>query len=175
MRHIFTPAGQESCATQPARILFPADLSSGMVWTTGRIARLVTTTLRLRHFFAHELWTMDLETVPCASRLALRLLRLILAVAFEVRVRLRNARTADPEGVGLVPSPELMAIHDVLNIVHSGPAAMRGFSQKTNVQIEDLLRQRDAAIAQRLEGMTLRSLIASHQKVLPEPDSDGRG
>ncbi|MDX2252525.1 MAG: hypothetical protein NW202_09570 [Nitrospira sp.] len=54
----------------------------------------MTTALRLRQFFTHELWTMDLETVPRAPRLALHLLRLILAVAFEVRVRLLDPRAA---------------------------------------------------------------------------------
>jgi hypothetical protein len=48
------------------------------------------TGVRLRHFVTHELWTMDLDRVPRAQRLALQVLRLVLAVAFEFCFRLKE-------------------------------------------------------------------------------------
>ncbi|MBX9658133.1 MAG: YihY/virulence factor BrkB family protein [Nitrospiraceae bacterium] len=90
----------------------------------------MTTALRLRHFFAHELWTMDLDTVPRAPRLALHLLRLILAVAFEVRVRLLDARAA-----GLVYTT-LLSLVPFLAVMFS---VLKAFG--AHQQIEPLLNQ----------------------------------
>lgn len=90
----------------------------------------MTTALRLRHFFAHELWTIDLETVPRAPRLGLRLLRLVLAVAFEVRVRLLDARAA-----GLVYTT-LLSLVPFLAVTFS---VLKAFG--AHQQIEPLLNQ----------------------------------
>jgi len=49
------------------------------------------TGVRFRQFVTHELWTMDLERVPRAERVALRVLRLVLVVAFEFSFRLKDA------------------------------------------------------------------------------------
>lgn len=112
------------------RILFPAGLASGMVWTTGRTSRPMTTAVRLRQFLAHELWAMDLEKAPRASRLALRLLRLILAVAFEVRFRLLDARAS-----GLVYTT-LLSLVPFLAVMFS---VLKAFG--AHQQIEPLLNQ----------------------------------
>ncbi|TKS63642.1 MAG: hypothetical protein EWM73_01260 [Nitrospira sp.] len=49
------------------------------------------TGVRFRQFVTHELWTMDLDRVPRVQRVALRVLRLVLVVAFEFRLRLNDA------------------------------------------------------------------------------------
>jgi len=73
---------------------------------------------------------MDLETVPRAPRLALHLLRLILAVAFEVRVRLLDARAA-----GLVYTT-LLSLVPFLAVMFS---VLKAFG--AHQQIEPLLNQ----------------------------------
>ncbi|WP_455388671.1 YihY/virulence factor BrkB family protein, partial [Petrachloros mirabilis] len=52
------------------------------------------TAIRFHQFITHELWTMDLDRNPLMQRLVLQTLRLILAVAFEFRFRLLDARAA---------------------------------------------------------------------------------
>ncbi len=49
------------------------------------------TGVRFRQFVTHELWTMNLDRVPHAQRFALRVLRLVLVMAFEFRFRLKDA------------------------------------------------------------------------------------
>ena len=73
---------------------------------------------------------MDLETVPRVPRLALHLLRLILAVAFEVRVRLLDARAA-----GLVYTT-LLSLVPFLAVMFS---VLKAFG--AHQQIEPLLNQ----------------------------------
>ncbi|MDH5626300.1 MAG: YihY/virulence factor BrkB family protein, partial [Nitrospira sp.] len=90
----------------------------------------MTTAVRLRQFLAHELWTMDLEKAPRASRPALRLLRLILAVAFEVRFRLLDARAS-----GLVYTT-LLSLVPFLAVTFS---VLKAFG--AHQQIEPLLNQ----------------------------------
>jgi membrane protein len=85
------------------------------------------------------------------------------------------ARMAEPEGIALLKPPELMPLYEILNLVHSGQGPAPSFPEKPGEPINALLRQRDAAVAQSLDGMTLRSLIASQQKTMPEPDSEGKG
>jgi membrane protein len=84
------------------------------------------------------------------------------------------ARTSEPEGIALIKSPELTAIHEILNLVRGGQGPARSVPDQSGGRIDALLRQRDAAIAQSLDGMTLRSLIASQEQGRPEPDSDGK-
>lgn len=84
------------------------------------------------------------------------------------------ARTAEPEGIALIKPPELMPIHEILNLVRGGQGPVRSVPDQSGGRIDALLRQRDAAVAQSLDGMTLRSLIASKEQDRPEPDSDGK-
>ena len=50
--------------------------------------------MHIHHFLTHELWARDLDKAPRAQRMALQLLRLALAVAFEFRNKPRNIRLA---------------------------------------------------------------------------------
>lgn len=70
------------------------------------------------------------------------------------------ALMTEPEGIGLVKPPELIAIHDVLDFTHKGQGTIPGFPQRPGEPIDELFRRRDAAVAHSLDGMTLRSLIA---------------
>jgi len=81
------------------------------------------------------------------------------------------ARMAEPEGIGLLKPPELIAIHEVLDLVHKGPDLTPGSLQKPGDVIDDLIRLRDTAVAQSLDGMTLRSLILAQEKTPAEPDA----
>ncbi|MDZ4855549.1 MAG: YihY/virulence factor BrkB family protein, partial [Nitrospirota bacterium] len=77
------------------------------------------------------------------------------------------ARMNEPEGIGLVTPPELMAFADVLSLIHKGQGANLGSSHTPGEPIDALLRRRDAAVAvaESLEGMTLHSLIVGdHEK-----------
>ncbi|MDH4188214.1 MAG: YihY family inner membrane protein, partial [Nitrospira sp.] len=69
------------------------------------------------------------------------------------------ARMAEPEGFGLVQPPELIRLGEVLQLGHKGQSTIPGFSQRPNEPVDNLLRRRDAAIAQSLEGITLRDLL----------------
>ena len=90
----------------------------------------MATGMDLRQFLTHELWAMDLEKVPRARRLALQLLRLILAVAFEIRFRLLDARAA-----GLVYTT-LLSLVPFLAVMFS---VLKAFG--AHQQIEPLLNQ----------------------------------
>jgi membrane protein len=81
------------------------------------------------------------------------------------------ARVAEPEGIALIKPPELMPLHEILNVVHDGQGSVRSVPEKPEGRIDALLRQRDAAIAQSLNGMTLRSLIEPQEQAVREPDS----
>ena len=87
------------------------------------------------------------------------------------------ARMSEPEGIALIKPPELMPIHEILNLVRDGFGLMQRVPEKPEGRIDALLRQRDAAVAHSLDGMTLRSLIApqEQEQVMPEPDSAGKG
>jgi hypothetical protein len=76
---------------------------------------------------------------------------------------------AEPEGIGLLKPPDLIAINDVLGLVHKGPGSMSALSQKPGDAIDDLIRLRDTAAARSLDGMTLRSLILVQEKTPPTP------
>ncbi|MGQ0694369.1 MAG: YhjD/YihY/BrkB family envelope integrity protein [Nitrospiraceae bacterium] len=82
------------------------------------------------------------------------------------------ARMAEPEGVGLVKPPELIAVNEVLDLVHGGPALPPGLLQKPGDPIDDLIRRRNIAAAQSLDGMTLQSLIVAQGKTAPGPRVD---
>jgi membrane protein len=74
------------------------------------------------------------------------------------------ALMAEPEGIGLVKPPELISINHVLDLAHKGSGPLPGFQQKPGSLIDDLIRRRDAAVAQSLDGMTLRSLIVAQEE-----------
>jgi membrane protein len=84
------------------------------------------------------------------------------------------AQMAEPEGIALVKPPELMPLHEILMVVHDGQGSTGSVPEKPEGRIDALLRQRNAAIARSLDGMTLRSLIASQEQAGPVPDSDGK-
>jgi membrane protein len=73
------------------------------------------------------------------------------------------AQVAEPEGIGLLKPPELMALHDVLQLVHHGQHGGSGNRENPDGAIVSLLRRRDEAIAQSLHGITLRELIAAKE------------
>ncbi|MEO5863771.1 MAG: YhjD/YihY/BrkB family envelope integrity protein [Nitrospiraceae bacterium] len=81
------------------------------------------------------------------------------------------ARMSEPEGIGLVKPPELMALTDVLRLIHKGQGANLGSSNKPGEPIDALLRRRDAAIAESLEGMTLHSLIVGDNEKAATPST----
>ena len=85
------------------------------------------------------------------------------------------ARTAEPEGIVLIKPPELMPLHEILTLVRDGQGSVRNVPEKPEGRIDALLRQRDAAIAQSLGGMTLRSLIAGPEQESLTPDSPEKG
>ena len=87
------------------------------------------------------------------------------------------ARTAEPEGIALIKSPEMMPLHEILTLVRDGQSSLRSVSEHSERRIDALLRQRDAAVARSLDGMTLRSLIAPQEQehVMPESGSAGKG
>ena len=74
------------------------------------------------------------------------------------------ARMSEPEGIGLVKPPESMALGDVLRLIHKGPGTNLGSAIKPGEPIDALIRRRDDAVAQSLEGMTLRQLIETQEK-----------
>jgi DNA-binding IscR family transcriptional regulator len=82
------------------------------------------------------------------------------------------ARMAEPEGVGLFKPPELIAVNEVLDLVHGGAALTPGFPQKPGDPIDDLIQRRNLAAAQSLDGMTLHSLIVAQEKAAPRPRVD---
>jgi membrane protein len=80
-------------------------------------------------------------------------------------------RSADPEGVALARPPETVTIKDILDIVadsatqddkNAGPAA-------------DILRRRDQAVQNALEGITLKSLIAENRSTILRFSRSGSG
>lgn len=85
------------------------------------------------------------------------------------------ARTAEPEGIALIKSPELMPLHEILTLVRDGQSSVQGVSEKSEERIDALLRQRNMAVARSLDGMTLRSLIAPQEQTSSEPGSEGKG
>lgn len=85
------------------------------------------------------------------------------------------ARTAEPEGIALIKPPEMMPLHEILTLVRDGQSSVRSVSEKSERRIDALLRQRDAAVARSLDGMTLRSLIEPQEQPISEPDSAGKG
>jgi len=88
------------------------------------------TAARFQKFFTHELWAMDLESVPVWQRHIFQLLRLILAVAFEFRYRLLDARAA-----GLVYTT-LLSLVPFLAVMFS---VLKAFG--AHQQIEPMLNQ----------------------------------
>ncbi|TKS59494.1 MAG: hypothetical protein EWM72_02062 [Nitrospira sp.] len=74
------------------------------------------------------------------------------------------ARMKEPEGIGLVKPPELIPINEVLNLVRNGQGMIPGSPQKPGEPIDDLIRRRDSAVAQSLDGITLRSLIVAQEE-----------
>jgi membrane protein len=85
------------------------------------------------------------------------------------------ARTAEPEGIALIKSPELMPLHEILTRVRDGQSSAQNVPEKSEGRIDALLRQRDAAVARSLDGMTLRSLIAPQEQTISEPGCEGKG
>ena len=85
------------------------------------------------------------------------------------------ARTAEPEGIALIKSPELMPLHEILTRVRDGQSSVQNVPEKSEGRIDALLRQRDAAVARSLDGMTLRSLIAPQEQTISEPGCEGKG
>ncbi|HXH86804.1 MAG TPA: YihY/virulence factor BrkB family protein, partial [Nitrospira sp.] len=79
------------------------------------------------------------------------------------------AHVAEPEGIGLIKPPELIALDELLRLVHEGQGVVPGSSQKPAEPVDELLRRRDAAVAKSLEGMTLRSLIVAREETVPKP------
>ena len=86
------------------------------------------------------------------------------------------ARMNEPEGIGLVTPPELMALADVLSLIHKGQGANLGSSHTPGEPIDALLRRRDAAVAvaESLEGMTLHSLIVGDTEKATTPSTPVR-
>lgn len=69
------------------------------------------------------------------------------------------ARMAEPEGIGLVKPPELIALNKVLELVHKGRSPLLSLPQRQGDRIDKFIRRRDDAVTQALDGVTLRSLI----------------
>jgi membrane protein len=81
------------------------------------------------------------------------------------------ARTAEPEGIALMKPPELMPLSEILTLVHNGQGSAQSVGEKPGGRIDAVLLQRDAAAAQSLTGMTLRSLIAGPAQEHLTPDA----
>jgi membrane protein len=64
----------------------------------------------------------------------------------------------EPEGVGLIKAPELITIKEILDLVRDGNPDGASGRLPPDDPLEALLRRRDEAVAQSLEGQTLRSL-----------------
>jgi membrane protein len=79
------------------------------------------------------------------------------------------AQVAEPEGIGLVKPPELIALEELLRLVHEGQGVAPDSSQKPGDPIDKLIRRRDAAVAESLDGMTLRSLIVGREETPAKP------
>jgi membrane protein len=80
-------------------------------------------------------------------------------------------RSADPEGIALARPPETVTIKDILDIVadsatqddkNAGPAA-------------DILRRRDQAVQNALDGITLKSLVAENRPTILRFPRSGSG
>ena len=74
------------------------------------------------------------------------------------------ARMTEPEGIGLVKPPELIALDELLRLVHEGQGTAPGSLQKPVEPIDELIRRRDGAVGESLKGMTLRSLIVAREE-----------
>jgi len=79
------------------------------------------------------------------------------------------ARMTEPEGIGLVKPPELIALDELLRLVHEGQGTASGSLQKPVEPIDELIRRRDVAVAESLKGMTLRSLIVAREETAAKP------
>jgi len=79
------------------------------------------------------------------------------------------AQVAEPEGIGLVKPPELIALEELLRLVHEGQGVAPDSSQKPGDPIDELIRRRDAAVAESLDGMTLHSLIVGREETAAKP------
>ncbi len=67
-----------------------------------------------------------------------------------------------PEGVTLTKPPELISVKEVLDATHKGQAADAMIPLEAGDPVREVLRLRDSAIVEALDGQTLRSLAESH-------------
>lgn len=79
------------------------------------------------------------------------------------------ARVAEPEGIALVKPPDMIPLHEILDLVQKGPTLVGTPTLKSVARIEDILRLRDTAVVESLNGMTLRSLILVQEKAPTAP------
>ena len=80
-------------------------------------------------------------------------------------------RSADPEGVALARPPETVTIKEILDIV--GDSATE--ADKNAGPATDILRRRDEAVHNALDGITLRSLIAENRSTILRFPRSGSG
>jgi membrane protein len=80
-------------------------------------------------------------------------------------------RSADPEGVALARPPETVTIKDILDIVADSATQ----DDKNAGPATDILRRRDQAVQNALEGITLKSLIAENRSTILRFSRSGSG
>jgi membrane protein len=80
-------------------------------------------------------------------------------------------RSADPEGVALARPPETVTIKDILEIVADSATQ----DDKSAGPATDILRRRDQAVQNALEGITLKSLIAENRSTILRFSRSGSG
>ena len=103
----------------------------------------MNTVAKIREFVKQDLWTADLDAVHTVRRVAIQSLRLAIAVAWEFRHRLLDARAA-----GLVFTT-LLSLVPFLAVMFS---ALKGFG--VHHQIEPLLAQALAPLGPKGEEIT---------------------
>jgi membrane protein len=80
-------------------------------------------------------------------------------------------RSADPEGVALARPPEAVTVKDILDIVDDSATQ----DDKNTGPAAEILRRRDQAVQNALDGITLKSLVAENRStILKFPRSGSR-
>jgi DNA-binding IscR family transcriptional regulator len=80
-------------------------------------------------------------------------------------------RSAEPEGVALARPPETVTVKNILDIVDD----LATQDDKNGGSVTDILRRRDQAVQNALDGITLKSLVAENRSPILRFPRSGSG